>query len=194
MSDQTRGAWDRASATAEEARVTSDRIEQELLHHIAVGIPARVDAIAKRAAEREPDVTRHLGSEGIRAMRAELAQAASALADDIRAAATQITWPAEEALRYGEVRTRQLDAALFGYLHGPRMESIADVLQTHGYAIYGDGTQRTQDVVNPHDFYSEQWLAPLAEARTNLSLAQGRVGDAKTVDDQASVRSIWDGS
>jgi hypothetical protein len=194
MSDQTKGAWDRATASAEVARTTSDRLEQELLDHIAAGIPARVDAIAKGAAEREPDVTRQLGSDGIRAMRAELAEKATALAAEVRAASSQISWPAEEALRYGEVRTRHLDAALFGYLHGQRMESIAEVLQSHGYAIYGDSTQPSQDVVNPHDFYSEQWLAPLAEARTSLSVAQGRVGDAKQVDDQASVRSIWDGS
>ena len=194
MSDQTRGTWDRATASAEAAQVTSDRLEQELLDHIASGIPARVDGIAKRAAEREPDVTRRLGVEGIRAMRAELAEKATALAAEVRSAGPEIAWPAEEALRYGEVRTRHLDSALFGYLHGQRMESIAEVMERHGFAIYGDSTQRTQDVVNPHDFYSEQWLAPLAEARTSLSAAQLRVADAKQVDDQASVRSIWDGS
>jgi hypothetical protein len=194
MSEQTRGALEQATARAEAARVSSDRAGQALLDQIASGIPARIDGIAKRAAEAQPEVTRQLGSEGIRAMRAELAERAGALATEVRGAASEISWPSEQSLRYGEVRTRHLDAALFSYLHGGRMNVFAEVLQSHGFAIYGDTTRRAQDVVNPHELYSEQWLSAFADARTALSAAQLQVRDAQRTHDESSVQTIWDGS
>jgi hypothetical protein len=194
MSDQTRGALDLATARAEAARVASDRLGQELLERIASGIPARIDGIAKRTAESQPEVTKQLGSEGIRTMRAELADKAGALATEVRGAARAISWPSEQSLRYGEVRTRHLDGALFSYLHGGRMNVFAEVLESHGFAIYGDSAARAQDVVNPHQLYSEQWLSDLADARTALSAAQAQVRDAQRTDDESSVQTIWDGS
>jgi hypothetical protein len=194
MSDQTHGPLARAEAGAEAERARSERLAQELLDRIAAGVPAAVDAIARRAAEAQPDVTRKLGSEGIRAMRGELAERSAGLAGEIRAASAEIEWPLEEAVRYGEVRTRHLDAALFRYLHGPRMNAIAEVLQDHGYGTAGDGATPAQELINPHDLYVEQWLSPLAEARTSLSVAENSVRAAQQTDDQATVRSIWDRS
>jgi hypothetical protein len=163
-----------------------------LLDLIAAGVSTAVDGMAKRVAESQPEVTRQLGSEGIRAMRAELAETAVQLATEIRTA--QISWPAEQSLRYGEVAVRHLDAALFSYLHGPRMDALVEVLQSHGFAIRGDGEQGAQDLVNPHDLYDEGWLSPLAEARTTLAAIESNVRAARQSDADAAVQSIWDDS
>jgi hypothetical protein len=192
MSDQTDDTLARAEAVLAAEQTKTERYERELLDRIASGVPTAVDGIAKRAAESQPDVTRQLGSDGIRAMRAELAEKALQLATEIRTA--QISWPLEQSVRYGEVGTRHLDAALFSYLHGRRMDVLVEVLQSHGFAIRGDGEPGAQDLINPHDLYHETWLAPLSEARITLAAAESEVRAAKQSDADAAVQEIWDGS
>jgi hypothetical protein len=192
MSDQTGAALARAEAALAAEQDKTERLERQLLDRIAAGVPTAVDGIAKRAAQSQPEVTRQLGRGGIRALRADLAEAAIQLAAEIRAA--QITWPLERSVRYGEVPTRHLDAALFSYLHGPRMNVLVEVLQSHGFAIRGDGEHGAQELVNPHDLYDESWLSALAEARTTLSAMESSVRAAQQSDADADVRSIWDGS
>jgi hypothetical protein len=192
MGDQAADALSRAEAALAAAQTKTEQLERELLHRIAAGVPSAVDDIAKGAAESQPEITRRLGSDGIRAMRAELAEKANQLAAEISTA--QITWPHQQTVRYGEAATRHLDAALFSYLHGRRMDVLVEVLHRHGFAIRGDGEHGAQNLVNPHDLYREEWLSPLAEARTTLASAESRVRAAKQSDADAVVRSIWDGS
>jgi hypothetical protein len=192
MGDQTGQARGRAETALVAEQAKTDRLERELLDRVAAGVPAAVDGIARRVAESQPDVTRQLGSDGIRAMRAELADAAGRLAADIRTA--QISWPVAQPVRYGEVPVRHLDAALFGYLHGARMDAVVEVFASHGFAIRRDGGHGAQDLVNPRDLYDEGWLSALAEARTSLAAIESRLEAAKQSDVDAAVRSIWEGS
>lgn len=192
MSDHTGEVLTSAEAALAAEQTNTERCERELLDRIAAGLPSAVDGIARRAAESQPEVTRQLGIDGIRALRAELAEKADQLATDIRAA--QISWPSEQSVRYGEVPTRHLDAALFRYLHGGRMDVLVEVLHSHGFAIRKDGEQDAQDLINPHDLYRAGWLSPLAEARTSLASAESRVRAAKQSDADADVQSIWDAS
>jgi hypothetical protein len=192
VSDQTGDALARAEAGLAAEQTKTQRCERELLDRIATGLPDAIDGIARRAAESQPEVTRQLGSGGIRALRADLAEKADQLAREIRAA--HISWPREQSVRYGQVPTRHLDAALFSYLHGRRMDVLVEVLHSHGFAIRSDGQQGAQNLVNPHDLYREEWLSPLAEARTTLASAESRVLAAKQSDAHAVVQSIWDGS
>jgi hypothetical protein len=192
MSDQTGGGLARAEAALAAERTRSEHLERELLHRIAAGVPSVVDSIAKSAAESQPEVTRRLGSDGIRAMRAELAQKADRLAAEIRTG--RITWPLEQPVRYGEARTRHLDAALFSFLHGRRMDDVVEVLRSHGFATRSDGERGPQDLLNPHALYDEPWLSALAEARTSLAAAQSGLRDMEQREADAAVRSIWDDS
>ena len=192
MSDSTGDARRSAEEGLAAEHAETERQERELLDRIAANVSTAVDSVARRAAESQPEVTRHLGSDGIRAMRAELEDRAIQLATEIRGA--QIIWPFVQSVRYGEVATRHLDAALFSYLHGPRMDALVEVLRRHGFAASRDGEHGAQDLVNPHDLYDERWLAPLAEAGTAQSLAEARVRAASQSDDDAAVRSIWDHS
>ena len=192
MSDQTGEALRAAEAVLAAEQAKTDRLEAEVLDRIARGVPTAVDGIAKRVAESQPEITRQLGSVGVKAMRADLAEAANQLAAEIRTA--EIAWPGEQSVRYGEVAVRHVDAALFGYLHGPRMDALVEVLQRHGFAKRGDGEHGAQDLVNPHDLYDEGWLSPLAGARTALSAIESRVRAAKQSETDAAVRSIWDDS
>jgi hypothetical protein len=192
MSDPTGDALAGAEAALAAEQTKTEHLERELLDRIADGLPTAVDGIARRAAESQPDITRRLGSDGIRAMRAELAEKAVELAAEVRSAAGQISWPLEHSVRYGEVPTRHVDAALFSYLHGRRTDTLAEVLRTSGFSTSGNGG--AQDLVNPHALYSEEWLAPVAAARGTLAAAESRVRAAQQLDDDATVRSIWDGS
>jgi hypothetical protein len=192
MGDRTGEALDRAEAALAAERTRTERLEGELLERIAAGVPAAVDGIARRVAESQPEVTRQLGSAGIRTMRAELAEKAGQLAAELRNA--QINWPAAQAVRYGEVPVRHLDAALFGYLHGSRMDEVVQVFKSHGFATRGDRAPGAQDLVNPRDLYDEGWLSSLAESRTAMAALESSVRAAKQSDSDAAVRSIWDGS
>jgi hypothetical protein len=192
MGNQTGDALTRAEAALVAEQTKTERRERELLDRIAAGLPSAVDGIARRVAEAQPEITRQLGSGGIRVLRAELAEKAAQLATEVRAA--QISWPLEQSVRYGEVPTRHVDAALFSYLHGRRMDVLVEVLHSHGFAIRGDGEHGAQNLVNPHDLYREEWLSPLAEARAALASAESRVRTAQQSDADAAVQSIWDGS
>ena len=97
-------------------------------------------------------------------------------------------------MQYGEVPTRQLDAALFSYSHGRRMDVLVEVLPSHGFAIRDDGQHGAQNLLNPHDMYREEWLSPLAEARTAPASAESSVRAAQQSDTDAAIESIWDGS
>jgi hypothetical protein len=194
MSDPTGDALAGAHAALATEQEETERLEQELLDRIAQGVPTAVDGIARRASESQPEITRRLGSDGISAMRKELADNAVALATEIRSARSEISWPVENSVRYGEVATRHVDAALFGWLHGRRMDTLAEVLRTSGFATRGKDGEGAQDLVNPRDLYSEGWLAPVAEALSISAAAESRVQVAQQRDDDATVRSIWDGS
>lgn len=192
MSDQTGDALERAEAALAVEQSKTERCERELLDRIAAGLPSAVDGIARRAAQSQPEVTKQLGSGGIRALRSELADKAEQLATDVRAA--QISWPHAQSVRYGEVPTRHLDAALFSYLHGRRMDVLVEVLHRHGFSVRDDGEHGAQDLINPHDLYRAEWLSPLAEAGTTLASSESRVRAVKRSDADDAVRSIWDGS
>jgi hypothetical protein len=90
MSDETAQKLAEAKAIEIARQAEMDDQKRECLAVIARGIPARVDEVAKREARDQPDVARQLGSDGIRALRKKLAEAAAALASEVEEASEQI--------------------------------------------------------------------------------------------------------
>jgi hypothetical protein len=97
-----------------------------VLESIARDIPKYVDGLAKKEAQKQPDVARQLGSVGVKDLRKELAEAAAPLASEIEAANGQINW-------LGTQRgARDVRSALFDFMYGPRVNRIAAILKRHG--------------------------------------------------------------
>jgi hypothetical protein len=72
MSDETAQRLEEATVTQVERRAEADDRKRECLTAVACGIPARVEEIAKRAAQGQPEVAKELGSDGIKDLRREL--------------------------------------------------------------------------------------------------------------------------
>lgn len=186
MIDQTAQKLEAAKAVEAQLRAESDGRKREFLTAIACGIPGHVDAIAKREAHGQPDVARQLGSDGVRALRRELGEAGAALAADVELASDQIKWPTVY------ITAKEVGAAVFDFLHGPRVDRIAAVLQRHGFDIYDDNTRNSQSVVLPHYLYDESGLTPVTEALRALAKAKAAVAVAKAADDRAVIDSFWE--
>lgn len=190
MSEQT--AQNLRKAEAEESRLRTEVNAQvrECLTSIARDIPSRVDEVAKGAAHSEPEVAKQLGAEGIRSLRQELADAAKAFAAEIEAAAEQIQWPRTQS-SFSGVTSSDVHSALFKFLHGRRVDTLAVILKRHGFSIRDDNAQRKQGLILPQHLYDRDGFSSLAEALTSLSAAERAVIAAKAADDSAAVDSLW---
>jgi hypothetical protein len=192
MSGETAQKLNEARAAETERRAEADDRIRECLTAVARGIPARVDEVGKKAAHDQPDVARELGVEGIKDLRRELADAAAVLASEVEAAAEQIKWPRQQS-EYSQVKPRDIHSALFNFLYGQRVDSLASILKRHGFPIHDDNAQRSQSLILPQTLYSESDFAAVAEALSLLGIANRAVAAAKAADDRDVVDSLWDG-
>jgi hypothetical protein len=186
MSDETARKLSEAETEEAKLRAEVDAQVRECLKDIAHGIPARVDKVAKKAAHSEPEVAKQLGADGLRSLRQELADTAAALAAELEAAAEQIEWPRGRVVKSGSVHS-----ALFKFLYGRRVDTLAAVMKRHGFSIQDDNAQRAQGLILPQDLYDQNGFDALAEALTFLSAAERAVAEAKAADDRAVVDSLW---
>lgn len=190
MSDETTQNLERANADEAERRAEAEALQRDCLATIARNLPERVDHVAKEIAKRQPDVARGLGDERIRDLRAELADAAAALAPEVEGAADQIEWPRSQG-SLSEVTKSDVHSALFKFLHGRRVDTLAAPLKRYGFDIQGNNRQRQQGVILPQNLYDENDFVSLAEALTSLSNAERASAIAKRDDERAAVEDLW---
>lgn len=189
MSDETSSGV--AEAAAVEARAQGEVDEQvaSVLERIADGLPTAVDELAKRIAHEQVDNTKRLGPEGLRQLKNSLSERSTALAADLRAAAGQIEWPV-----HSHVRTHDVHSALFSYLYGRRVGSLAAVLKEHGFDVRDDNAQRSQSAVLPQSLYDQKSFGALADALSALSRARNTLASARQADDRDIVEDLWGSS
>lgn len=189
MSDETSSEVTEAAAV--EARVQGAVDEQvaAVLERIADGLPTAVNELAKRIAHEQVDNTKRLGLEGLRQLKNSLSERSAALAADLRAAAGQIEWPV-----HSHVRTQDVHSALFTYLYGRRVGSLASVLKEHGFDVRDDNAQRSQSAVLPQSLYDQNSFGALADALSTLSRARNALASARQADDRDIVEDLWGSS
>jgi hypothetical protein len=191
MSNETAQKLEETKAAEMKRRAEADDRKWKCLAAVARGIPACADEIAKRAAHHQPDVAKALGSEGIKDLRRKLADAADVIAPEVEAAAEQIEWPRPQS-EYSRVEPRDIHSALFKFLYGRRVGSLAAILKCRGFSIRDDNAQRSQGLVLPQSLYDEGDFAAVAEALNSLTTAERAVAAAKTADDRDVVDALWD--
>jgi hypothetical protein len=192
MSDETARMVAQAEAIESELCAKADERIRVCLSGIASGLPSRLDDIAKRIAQNQPEVTKALGSDGLKALRQELAEAAQQLALEIEGAADKIKWP-QAVSEYSNVSTGNVHSALFEFLYGSPVDKLAAVFKRHGFSV-GDSLGRSQSFILPQSLYQEKAFIPVAEALNSLGKAQRTLASAKAADDEDIVASLWDGS
>lgn len=192
MSNETARKVAEAEALESEQRTKADERIRECLSGIASELPGRIDNIAKHTAQNQPDVTKSLGSDGLKVLRRELADSANQLTSELEDAADKIKWP-QASSEYSLVSTRDIRSALFGFLNGPRVGRLAAVFNRHGFSV-GDTSGRSQTLILPQSLYEEKTFAPVAEALNSLGKAERDLASAKAADDKDTVASLWDGS
>jgi hypothetical protein len=162
------------------------------LSAVAVHLPQRVDEFAKKTAHSEPDVTKALGTEGVRAMRNELEGLANQLAKDIASATSSIEWPAPTS--YEPIRFKHFHSALFNYMY-PKMNRLAQVFKRNGFDVHDSNRQNSQGLVLPQWFYTESDLTAetkvLSEGLSRLERAKLDVQAAREADDASTVADLW---
>lgn len=185
MSEETKVAAATAQQNAANAQNKVDTLAHRLLVHIAENVPARVEAIAKQAAQAEPDVTRGLGREGLAAMRAHLDEASTQIGELFLRAEPAMRWPTAED-EWDTVTARDVHRMLFDrfrhQLGGP-----VKVLSGYGYV-----KARTRAIA-PQELYDQDGddFTSLAAALTDLGRARVAVRKAIDEDNRSDVNDLW---
>jgi hypothetical protein len=156
MSEETARVLSDANNAAEQARKEADREKQACLDVVAENLQSKVDAVAKRTAHAQPEVTKTLGKEGIQALRSALRDGADILAEEIRGAVDRIQWPTAEP--YAPVQPGKIHSALFKFMYGTRVNRIAAVFKAHGYAIKDDNVDRRHGLLLPQELTTRRDL------------------------------------
>lgn len=191
MSDETQQALKEADIALSEAEARAGESKRECLETVAQGIPAAVDASAKRIARSQPDVTRQLGPEGVKALRADLATEAATLAEYVRAGADTIKWPTPSDSWAATVKPREIHSALFDYFYGRPIDLVGNVFGRHGYDLQRIPGRTQQGLLLPQSLYDESSFGAVAAALTDLGAARRARAKAKAADDQDAVESLW---
>jgi hypothetical protein len=191
MSEDTARQLAEAQRLARELRAKADAEIDARLSAMASELRDRLDEIAKRTAQKQPEVTKALGSDGIKTFRAELAEEAQVLADDLRSAAGKIKWPRADS-DYANVTVGNIHSALFEYMHGSRVDRLAAVFRRNGFDV-GEHRNR-QSLILPQSLYREKDFEPVAEALNAAGEANRAAASAKAADDEDIVASLWSDS
>jgi hypothetical protein len=146
--------------------------------------------VAKRVAHSQPEVAKELGSEGIKDLRRELADGAAVIASEVEAAVEQIKWPSPQS-EFSKVEPKGIRSALFTFLYGRRVDSLAAIFKRHGFSIQDDNAQRSQGLILPQSLFDEGDFAAVAKELNSLAAAERVVATAKAADDQDIVNSMW---
>lgn len=191
MSDETQRALQDAATALAQAEARAEEAKRACLEDIAAGIPAAVDARAKRIAHDQPDVTRQLGSEGVKALREELASESATLADLVRAGVDKIEWPPGSDDWVTTVEPRKVGSALFRYMYGRPINQVGEVFGRHGYDVQRSPRGGEQGLILPQSLYTDEAFKPVAAALTDLIAARRVHSQAKDADDHAAVDDLW---
>jgi hypothetical protein len=192
MSEETTRDLRDALAAASEARAEADLQKKKCLTELAEGLAGRLDALAKRVAQAEPEVTKALGKTGIQQLRTELDHEAALLAADVQGAADRITWPVPQS-HYDKAEEGKIHSALFDYMYGPRVDKLAAVFKRHGYSIHDNNSRQAQGLVLPQSLYEQEKFGPVAQALNVLGEAERVVAEARKADDSSTVDDLWGG-
>lgn len=192
MSEETALALKEAEANYSALEKEIDAYKEEFLAAVAVHVPRKVTEFAKKTALSEPEVTKALGAEGVKAMRGELESLAEQLAKDVAGGAFAIEWPTPSL--YSAAKFNDLHSALFRYMR-PKVDKIAGVFKRNGYNVYDNNAQRSQGLVLPQWFYSEgdltEQTTPLLKGLSRLAKAELAVEKAKKAHDDSTVGDLW---
>lgn len=191
MSDETQRALQDAATALAQAEARAEEAKRACLEDIAAGIPAAVDARAKQIAQSQPDVTRQLGPEGVKALREELASEAGTLADFVRAGQDKITWPPGSNDWVTTVEPRKVGSALFDYMYGRPINQVGEVFGRHGYDVQRSPRRAEQGLILPQMLYKNEAFKPVAAVLTDLIAARRVHSQAKAADDQVAVEDLW---
>lgn len=191
MSDETQRALQDAATALAQAEARAEETKRACLEDIAAGIPAAVDAHAKQIAHSQPDITRQLGPEGVKALREELAAEAASLADFVRAGVDKIEWPPGSDDWITTVGPGKVSSALYTYMRGRPINQVGDVFGRHGYDVQHRPRRSEQNLIQPYSLLEDDAFKPVAAALTDLIAARRVHSQAKTADDQAAVEDLW---
>ena len=191
MSDETQLALNEAEKALSAAEARADECKRQCLDTVADGIPAAVDAEAKKIAKSQPDVTRQLGPEGVKELRDDLAAAAANLADYLRDGADKIDWPAFAGGFASKIAQRDIHNALSNYMYGQPIDQVGKVFGRHGYDLKGVTGRTAQGLLRPRSLYEETAFEAVAAALNEVGAAREAFNKAKAADDQDAVEDLW---
>lgn len=194
MSDDTQAALRRAEEELASARDRARTIQLQLLDTIASDLPAHTEQLARRTAHNQPEVTKSLGSDGVRKLRGELGSKAEELAALVREGVDAIGWPQREDV-FLSVKAREVSTALFRFLYGRPVDSMATIFKNAGFNVGDENVRRHQDLVLPQSLFSDgnlqEQFEAVAQALNAVTAAMAAKAKSKAADDKAAVDELW---
>ena len=186
MTDETAKALREAESAESAAATRAEELKRACLQDIANMLPSRAEAIARRVAEQQPEVTKRLGKEGVAQLRADVRAASEVLGAEFVAAIDEIEWP-PVTLASANVEARHIHSALFARFFR-ETGALTSAMMSHGYSFPGKGVR---EAILPQELYDERKFTPVAGALTDLNRARAAVAKARKVDDDATVGDLW---
>lgn len=190
MSDLTATELKRTASILAERETDANEARHALVLLVAEGLAEGTDSIAKQTAQAQPEVTKALGADGVKQLRADLAAKADELAVELTDDGVgKLEWPGESS-EWSKTTSRDVHSAFFHYFYGRRATGIASVFKEYGYHVHDDNAQRAQGLVHPHSLYREEDMKAVAEAQSAVDAARRDYFKAKKADDADIVSDI----
>ncbi|WP_144763988.1 hypothetical protein [Curtobacterium sp. 9128] len=186
MSEETRQAVDAAQREYDEADQAERSVGRALIDAVAEALPARVEALARKAVDKNPDQVRKLGSEGMQKLRASLRSAAEEVAGQMRDQ-SGTPWRGSYAQSFGTSNYAVTSAleGLFGYPEKSKLQApMRDAgFNTHPEPFPSEQLARTEDHTD--------MIAALTRATMATNTAAKKVDTARKANDAQDVADAW---
>ncbi|WP_369021750.1 hypothetical protein [Paenarthrobacter ureafaciens] len=189
MSEETALKFKEAKESLSVAKQALETRERAFLAAVAPQIPSHANELALRLAKQQPDITKGLGADRVKELRATIQAAALRASEDVAGANSQVQWETPTSI-YTVPNAHEVHAAMRSYLRRNVAPEFIAILKEAGFTIPGSAAGPSLG-----SFYSEEDVT--AEARDlggallALAKAEKAVTKAKEADDDATVNELW---
>lgn len=186
MSEETKRAVEQAQREHDQATSATHAAQDALLTAVAAGLPDRVDAIARKIAERDMDTTRRLGKERVDELRAELRREALTLADHARQVGRTLKWSGV-ASSLG-ASDWDIHSAVRSIFDRDARERLSTPLFAAGYGVSAQ-VYTAEELLDTKAVYSE--VDAVLRAMDAQLQASRTLSAKRKEDDDADLSDVW---
>ncbi|WP_207597730.1 hypothetical protein [Arthrobacter sp. D5-1] len=189
MSEETALKLKQAKESLAAAGQELETLEREFLAVVAAQIPSHANELARKLAKQQADVTKGLGAEKVKDLRANIEEAALRATEDVAGAASRVKWEVPSNI-YTVPNAHEVNAAMRSYLRRSVLPEFVTILKAAGFTIAGSTAGPSLG-----SLYSEEEVTAEARALGGALLAVAKAEQVLTkateADNDATINELW---